>query len=167
MRNSISCHVVADYFLLRVDPIAGDAISNLKLQKLCYYAQAWSLALLRSPLYSERIEAWAHGPVIPALYGRFRKYGWQSIDPTELRTDPLAQLSDREKELLDAVWDRYGKLSGRELEELTHQEAPWKNAYGDRLPGTRCDTEITQADMTQFYSKMSKRHAANTGTAST
>src|SRR5689334_14747494 len=85
MRNLLSCDTVADFFLLQVDDLAGDTISNLKLQKLCYYAQAWSLALDGKPLFGERIEAWAHGPAIPALYGRFKKYGFQAIETSDRR----------------------------------------------------------------------------------
>jgi uncharacterized phage-associated protein len=162
MRNSVTCHVVADYFLLKVDPASGDSISNLKLQKVCFYAQAWWLAIKGVPLFGERIEAWAHGPVVRPLYDRFKKYGWQSIDPMDLKSDPLAQLGDEEHLFLDSIWAKYGKFSGRDLERLTHSEAPWKDAYGDTPPGGRCDREITPAAMTSFYSKQ-LRHGSNTG----
>lgn len=162
MRNSGSCHVVADYFLLQVDPTSGDTISNLKLQKLCYYAQAWSLALCNKPLFSDRIEAWAHGPVVPVLYDRFRQSSWHAIDPTDLQSDPLAQLPTEDVRLLESVWAKYGKFNGKQLEQLTHSEAPWRDAYGNRPPGGRCEEEITQDTMKRFYSAQSKRHAANT-----
>ena len=116
MRNSVSCHVVADYFLLRVDPTEGDTISNLKLQKLCFYAQAWALALRDRALFENECEAWAHGPVVPELYDRFKHNGWQAIDPTDLKTDPLSSLSDEDIELLDTVWDKFKSLKVADLE---------------------------------------------------
>ena len=156
MRNELSCDTVADYFLLQVDALAGDTISNLKLQKLCYYAQAWSLALDDQPLFAERIEAWAHGPAIPPLYGRFKKYGWQAIDPTDIVTDPVRDLHADHKALLDNVWKRYGPLTGTQLEHLTHREHPWIDARGDTPPGERCTAEITHDSMRAFYRRRLK-----------
>jgi uncharacterized phage-associated protein len=159
--NSVNCDVVADYFLLQVDLSAGDSITNLKLQKLCYYAQAWSLALHGKPLFPEAIEAWAHGPVVRGLYARFRSNTWQAIDPTALKTDPLARLSPSDIELLDTIWHRYGGLTGRQLERQTHSEAPWVDAYGDTPKGERCNKEITHEAMSAFYSAKLKHNAAN------
>jgi uncharacterized phage-associated protein len=63
----LSCHDVAKYFLSLTDEDAGDLISNLKLQKLVYYAQGFHLALYDELLFEETIEAWTHGPVIPEM----------------------------------------------------------------------------------------------------
>jgi uncharacterized phage-associated protein len=162
VRNSMTCHVVADYFLLMVDSSAGDTISNLKLQKLCYFAQGWSLALHAHPLFSEPIEAWAHGPVVRDLYERFRKYSWQAIDPTDLQTDPVDRLSEEDRELLDTVWAKYGGFTGRQLEAMTHVEASWKDARGARGPMEYCNEVITHAAMrAHFGQKLSTRHGAN------
>jgi uncharacterized phage-associated protein len=165
MRNLITCHVVADYFLLKVDPTAGDTISNLKLQKLCYYAQAWSLALHKKPLFGERIEAWTHGPAIPDLFERMKGSGWQAVDPTQLVSDPLAQLPDETKSLLDEVWRKYGWLTGRQLEQLTRGEAPWKDAHGKTPLGMRCDAEISQEALRKFYRSQATRNADDTRSA--
>ena len=151
MQNHISCHAVADYFLLQVDFPADDSISHLKLQKLCYYAQAWHLALHGKPLFGERIEAWAHGPVVPELYKRFKANGWQTIDPQSLRSDPMGEIASEDRTFLDQVWERYGGRMGRQLENMTHAEAPWKDTYGDRETGEKCQDEITQKAMREFY----------------
>jgi len=156
MRNLLSCDIVADYFLIHVDAQAGDTISNLKLQKLCYYAQAWSLALDGKPLFGERIEAWAHGPAIPPLYRRFKKYGWQAIDPTAITTDPVRDLHADHKALLDDVWERYGSFNGTQLEHLTHRERPWIDARGGTPPGENCTAEITHESMRAFYRRQLK-----------
>ena len=64
-QSTLSCYDVAQYFLAKADEDAGDLMSNLKLQKLVYYAQGFALVLLEKPLFPERIEAWIHGPVVP------------------------------------------------------------------------------------------------------
>ena len=159
MDNLLSCHTVADYFLIKVDYHAGDSISNLKLQKLCYYAQAWHLAFWRKPMFAETIEAWAHGQAIPNLYQRFKHYRWGSIDPQDLVTEPLNELAAEHTDFLDQVWAKYGRFSGRQLELKTHSEAPWKDAYGNTPRGGRCTAEITHRSMRDYYHRKLKNAA--------
>lgn len=71
----IPARKVAKYFLSKVEEDIGDGISNLKLQKLVYYAQAYHLAMYGEPLFGERVEAWEHGPVVPELYREYKIYG--------------------------------------------------------------------------------------------
>ena len=151
MKNSISCHHVADFFLLQMDQNAGDIISNLKLQKLCYYAQAWHAAITGDPLFGEKVKAWAHGPVVPELYHRFKKYRWDAIQPSDVQTDPYEDLPDEHLELLSEIWAKYGTLTAKQLEDLSHSETPWRRAYGDTPLGDSCDEEISVDSMRQFY----------------
>lgn len=65
---------VADFFLAFANE-CGDFMSNLRLQKLVYYAQAWHLANYDTPLFEEDFEAWIHGPALPALYHHYEGYG--------------------------------------------------------------------------------------------
>lgn len=153
MLNLPSHDCIADYFLLHIDQSSGDTISNLKLQKLCYYAQAWYLAAHKKPLFSGRIEAWAHGPVVPMLYRRFRQFGIGTIDALSLKTHPVDDLHVSQLEFLNDIWDKYGGLSGTELEILTHSEDPWKKAYGNRPQGSRCEEEITHDSMRRYYER--------------
>ena len=74
-----SAHDVAKYFLSLIDEDAGDTISNLKLQKLVYYAQGFHLALFDRPLFNEEVKAWMHGPVVPDLYHEYKIYGSNAI----------------------------------------------------------------------------------------
>lgn len=150
-RRAPSVHSVADYILGKIDAEAGDSITNLKLQKIAYYVQAWHLALLGKPAFNERVEAWAHGPVVRNLYARFADYGWQAIDPTDTEGDPQADLPEETRDLIDEVWRVYGDFSGSELEALTHSEDPWRSTYGDRPPGTRCEDVIPLDLMQEYY----------------
>ncbi|MGJ0580403.1 Panacea domain-containing protein [Xenorhabdus bovienii] len=122
-----TCFDVANYFLACSNEESGDTISNLKLQKLVYYAQGFSLVLLEKPLFEEPIEAWMHGPVVPAIYRKYRKHGNQAL-PIPARLD-LATFSDDEKDLLDEVYSVFGQFSAWKLRNMTHEEAPWKDNY--------------------------------------
>lgn len=121
---ALTCYDVANYFLSKIDEEAGDAISNLKLQKLVYYAQGFSLALLHRPLFNDTIVAWQHGPVVVDLYRKYKGYGSNGIPaPKDVDFD---KFSADEKNLLDNVYDVYGQFSAWKLRNMTHEEAPWK-----------------------------------------
>ena len=117
---------VANYFLT-VQDISGpsERITNLKIQKLCYYAQGISLAIMGKPLFYEDMEHWKHGPVVPTLYREYQSYGSAPIPPPK---DLHLKLYDREAQnLLDKVYQLYGQDSAWELRNKTHEEPPWIN----------------------------------------
>ena len=114
---------VARYFLANQDTENGEPISNLKVQKLCYYAQGISLAILEKALFFEDIEHWKHGPVVPTLNRKYQPCGTGPIPAPE---DLNLKLYDRETiDLLDKVYELYGQDSAWELRNKTHEEAPW------------------------------------------
>jgi uncharacterized phage-associated protein len=148
---------VADYILLVADA-SGEPVTNLKLQKLVYYAQAWSLALRDTLLFDEKIKAWVHGPVVPQLYHRFKDYGVNLIPKNG---DRIPELTAGEQSLLDDVLDVYLGFSSWDLERLTHEEEPWIEARRGLSPDEPSDREISPATMTTFYRKRSEE--ANAG----
>ena len=117
---------VANYFLSLLDDNAGDAITNLKMQKLVYYAQGFALAILGRPIFVENIEAWMHGPVVPELYQLFRQYGNQPLPQPKEDWD-LQIFTEEEKNLLNNVYETYGQFSAWRLRDMTHEEKPWRN----------------------------------------
>ena len=119
-----SAQSIAQYFLSLVDEDAGDSISNLKLQKLLYYAQGFYLVLYDRPLFPEAIKAWEHGPVVPQIYHEYKERGAGAI-PVE--TVDLENYSSEVQELLGEVYSVYGQFSASKLRDMTHQEPPWKN----------------------------------------
>ncbi len=137
-----TAHDVAAYILQRTGPITA-----MKLQKLAYYSHAWHLVWEERPLFRERIEAWANGPVVRELYkehrGRFSVDSWPLGNPDALDTG--------ERSSVDAVLDFYGKRSAHELSELTHREAPWRRARRSLSSGARSDAAINDADMFEYY----------------
>nr|BDD45447.1 hypothetical protein 15 [bacterium] len=114
---------IARQLIARYDVEAGEAVTHLQLQKLLYYAQGWSLALCGEPLFQGDIQAWDHGPVQKEVYREYNTYGWQSIVLPEHERRPVAN------KLLDAIKLFYGAFHGKQLEEQTHQENPWKDTY--------------------------------------
>ena len=124
----LSALKVADYFLGLVDEEAGDSLSNLKLQKLVYYAQGFHLALTGDPLFDDPIEAWEHGPVVPSLYRAFKCYGSGPIPPPDNGID-LDCYPEEVRDLLDEVFQVYGQYSAWKLRNMTHVEPPWVDAH--------------------------------------
>jgi len=128
----LSCYDVAQYFLAKADEDAGDLMSNLKLQKLVYYAQGFALALCDRPLFPEPIEAWIHGPVVPALYHEYKGFANGPIPPPTTLDLSLYDLETRE--LLDEVYAVYGQFAAWKLRNMTHQEPPWRDtAEGEEI----------------------------------
>lgn len=126
-------------------------ISAMKLQKLVYYAQAWSLVWDEAPLFENRIEAWANGPVAPDLYEYHR--GMFLVFPTQFPGD-IRKLNKTQKETISSVVDYYGDKSPQWLSDLTHAEEPWKKARAGLLPGERGSKEISLADMQEYYESL-------------
>ncbi|MDR0853954.1 MAG: DUF4065 domain-containing protein [Clostridiales Family XIII bacterium] len=109
----------------------GELLSNMKLQKLLYYAQGSFLALEGYPLFRDKIEAWMHGPVVPSVYHRFSSIGSNGIDISENGVE-IPDLSDGETEILERDFEVFGRYSAWELRNMTHDETPWKEtASGD------------------------------------
>jgi len=147
MQNALD---VAKYFLCRVDRDAGDTISALKLQKLVYYAQAWSLVLRNKPLFREDLQAWPHGPVVYEVWDYYKAYKHTDIPaPKQCKLN----FSDTEQEVLEEVWNAYGELSARQLEKLTHSEEPWIEARKGLDPSAKSQEVISHETMKSYYEK--------------
>jgi len=138
---------VAAWFLNEVDRKAGDSITNLKLQKLVYYAQAWAVALLGRPLFAEPVEAWAHGPVVNQVYQEFKGFGFDGLPA--VRQKP--RFTPEERTVLEDVLAVYGEHSATFLEALTHGEQPWQATWGDRPANSRSRREIPLPLIREFY----------------
>ncbi|CRI58982.1 putative phage-associated protein [Pseudomonas sp. TE6288] len=134
---------VANYFLT-LEGETGE-ISNLKLQKLVYYAQGFSLALLGAPLFEERIEAWMHGPVVADLYRRFSQHGSNPI-PMPAVFEPTCFSRDQTR-LIKEVFEVYGQYSAWKLRQLTHEEDPWRDNYQEGA----FSREIPRDEMQRYF----------------
>lgn len=140
-----SVHDVAAYIVARQGPLTA-----MKLQKLVYYAQAWSLVWEERPLFSECIEAWANGPVVRELYdqhrGQFEIRAWPAGDPGNLAASDRATIDD--------VLRFYGDKPAQWLSELTHREQPWLEARSGAPEGSRSTAVITPEAMRAYYGSL-------------
>lgn len=105
------------------DERGAERISNLKLQKLLYYAQGCYLALYGKPLFSDDIVAWTHGPVVVNVYHAYKANGANGIPFTE--DFDMSQFSDEENDVLTQVYNTFGQYSAWKLRDMTHAEEPW------------------------------------------
>lgn len=137
-----SIYDVADWFLSK------GAMTHKKLQKLCYYAQAWSYALKNRRLIRADFQAWVHGPVSPALYDRFKNFGYDTI---RLRGEYKCNMKEEDIELLENVWETYGEQTGNSLEALTHRELPWVEARKGYGQNEKCTVVISPEVMKKYY----------------
>lgn len=144
-----SASQIAKYFIWKANK-EGKKISNKKLQKLLYYAQAWNLVFNDKPLFKEKIEAWIHGPAIWNVYQEYKKFGFDDINLFV----PESEISEiKEKELLNSVWEVYGKYDARYLEELAHSEEPWQKAREGADSGEICRNVISPKLIKEYYTK--------------
>lgn len=150
--NKTTIYDVANYFLLRVDSESGSIITHLKLQKLCYYANSWHLAFEGDTLFDQCFEAWAHGPVCPELWHKYKNYRFNPISAPEVTDDN--NFTEEQIETLEEVWRVYGDYDAKYLEKLTHQEEPWIEARGTCMPGEICSNIISTATMKRFYGSL-------------
>ena len=135
-----------------------ETISPKKLQKLLYYAYAWTLALLNEDeehldnrLFDECFEAWVHGPVLPDVYSKYKEYGWGNIPQ-----DAITVASDSPpdvKDVLEQVWTVYGGMSGNQLEAISHQETPWQKARAGVPVYEPSHQKISDVEMFKFYNQ--------------
>jgi uncharacterized phage-associated protein len=140
-----TAHDVAAYILKD-----QGSMSTWKLQKLVYYSQAWHLVWDEEPLFGEPIEAWANGPVVRALYsfhrGQFTVSKWPQ--------GKIRNLTEPERDTIDAVLSFYGTKSGHWLSELTHEEDPWRDARKGLAPNERGNKRIKRGAMADYYGQL-------------
>lgn len=141
--NSID---IAKYFLGKTDEDAGEVITNLKLQKLVYYAQAYYLALYGQPLFSEQVLAWQHGPVVREVYDEFKSYGSLQIPPPQ----EMPNIDSDIEEFLDEIYEEFGQYSAWKLREMTHSDEPWKLAFNSP---DGVGSVISEESMRSFYQR--------------
>jgi uncharacterized phage-associated protein len=136
---------VANWFLNK------EATPHKKLQKLCYYAVAWSYALAHRPLCQrDEFQAWVHGPVNLILYEKYKAFGYVPIP----QTNPWDVFDNLSSDVLDFVWVTYKHLTPDQLENLTHAEPPWQIARNGLEYHERSEKIIDPEDMKIYYAQL-------------
>ena len=144
---------LSEYILQQKGPI-----NSMKLQKLIYYSQAWSLALNGKPIFEEPIEAWKNGPVVRNLLEKTRNdYNISSVSSG----DP-SLIDEDFQDTIIAVIIYYGQKSGQWLQNLVHSEEPWiearRNAtkYKSLFSDISYNVVISQEKMKDYYSSLNR-----------
>jgi uncharacterized phage-associated protein len=122
----------------------------MKLQKLVYYCQAWSLCWNEGPLFSEKIEAWQNGPVVRELFYEYQ--GQYVVSKCDKGNSDLLSLT--QKDTIKKVVEFYGKKSPQWLSDLTHSEDPWRLARQGIPDGVGSDREISLTSMETYYTSI-------------
>lgn len=125
-------------------------MTTMKLQKLCYYAQAWSLVWEGKPLFEDEFEAWTNGPVCKTLFDAHK--GKFHIEKNDIIIQ--STLTESERETIDAVLDVYGNKDPQWLSTLTHLERPWNEARTGYADGENCSEIITNDSMKEYYGSL-------------
>lgn len=131
-----TAYEVAQFFLHHTYDGERDQISNLKLQKLLYYAQGYSLAILDRPLFDEPIKCWRHGPVVESIYHCYKHHGNQCIPSVNSFNESVFDYDDLA--VLNRIALEYGQYSPWKLRDMTHEERPWKEAHAYEVNGISC-----------------------------
>jgi uncharacterized phage-associated protein len=150
---NISPQLIAHYFVCTIDREAGDSITHLKLQKLLYYAQAWTMVLFNKTLFEEDFQAWMHGPVLLSIWESYKHYGFDSIPISNFED----ALPNEVTELLEEIKSVYGEKSAKYLEELTHSELPWREARAGLPIEARSTKPISKQTMFEFYFALNQK----------
>ncbi len=150
----ITANTVANYFLAFAQE-CEEPITNLKLNKLVYYTQAWHLALFNTPLFDEEIEAWVHGPVLSSLYENYKQFKWNPIIVDDLNLEEIKQqFNPDQQNLLNDVVEVYFPETAYALEQLTHSEDPWVCTREGLAPDECSSRAIAHGLMQKYYAKI-------------
>ena len=135
-------------------------VTPLALQKILYFIQGFYMVLFGTELFSEDCEAWEHGPVYREVYEVFKSFRYNPIDDTRFSMfqNRFSELSNDEKHVIDLVIDSFGMYSGKVLERITHEEAPWKEVRINYLLGEPCDEVITKEAIKVYFEEVAKEY---------
>lgn len=159
--HPIDARALANYLLSKAE-VDQTTLDQLRLQKLAYLAHGWHLGLSGTPLIIQDVHAWPYGPVIPELYHEFKRFG---EGPIGGRANWFhANLAPYSKGVVDAVWDKYGKMTGNQLITLTHEPgSPWATVANGRRPSEIRDIPIPNELIRRYYNNLAKKNQAKTG----
>lgn len=129
LKKMYNCFDIADYLLKKAKE-EREGIDPMKLLKLTYIAHGYNLGFFDKPLFSNQVQAWKYGSVIPDLYHVIKRFGNGYVDKDTVSLYKEKNVDGDQKKLLDFVWNAYKPLSGLQLSELTHQkDTPWEKTY--------------------------------------
>lgn len=138
---------VANFFIELANNVPEECMTNLRVNKLVYYAQGWALAKLGRPLFNEDIQAWKLGPVIPSVYQAFKPCGSDIIRNAE-GDNTYDMFTSEELDVLLEVFRTYGQYTTYKLINMTHEKGtPWDIVYSEDT----LNIPIPQESMREYF----------------
>jgi uncharacterized phage-associated protein len=136
-----------------------EEITPLALQKLLYFSQGLNMAVNHTELFQDDCEAWVHGPVYAKVYDLFKEFSYNPIDDSKFVVFEIAEdkLSNEEKRLIDLILDTFGIYSGKALEEITHEEDPWKLVRDELDPSDSSKRIIPKEIIKKYFSDINEK----------
>jgi len=159
---------VANYFLSKKNRHRLGRLTQMKLQKLVYFAHGYTLAVCNEPLINEHFEAWEYGPVVPTLYHEFKEFGarplprqatdfdFETLEYTDTPAIATDEIPESMRLVLEFVCDTYGRLSAGQLSTLTHQEgSAWDQTVREypRLKHVDIPNKLIKADFNKILAR--------------
>ena len=135
-----------------IDEGVSEGISNLKLQKLLYFCQAFALVKIGKPMFKEDLYAWKYGPVVSEVYEAYKEHKNNPL-PKQKTKQGDTTLSDADKKIVKEVLKTFGGYSAIRLMNITHSHKPWKNLEKKVEKGKR-DVVIPQESIKKYYEPM-------------
>lgn len=157
---------ISDKMLLTISYIFEQMkeVTPLALQKILYFIQGIYMVLFDKPLYKEDCKAWVHGPVYEEVYDLFKDFKYNPIEDNRFAIfkDRFEELSEREKMVIDLVVNTFGKYSGKVLEDITHEELPWKNARVGYEPSEPSREVISKDEIRKYFISVADKYGVDT-----
>lgn len=129
------------------------SVSPKKLQKLLFLSYSFYLVFMNdnkddinNRLFTNEFEAWAHGPVYPHIYRKFKKYGMNNIFIDDIKYDHIL-LSEDEKEIINIVLKEFSVYKAYQLENFTHNLGCWLKKHNDYGYFDICTERIEDKDI--------------------
>ena len=136
-------------FLLQLAEDDGELVTEMRLHKLLYYIQGWSLGLRGREIFNEHVSAWVHGPVVKTIRKRCPKNKLQHVDKNLF--PEVGSLAVEDQKFITNIWHQYRGFSAWALRNMTHREQPWVKAREGFSPQVPSDVQISFDEMKQFF----------------
>lgn len=142
---------------------AGKPVTQMKLQKMVYFAHGYHMAKGYGPLIDEDFEAWQFGPVVPVIYSEYKRAGRDPIRTTDEQNDAkLRELSPQAWESINYTWEATKNLSAMTLSNWTHKKgSPWDVAYMPNYWSVPMDNSVIESYFREFFEKLGQQQISN------
>ncbi len=165
MDHSIESVKVANTFVERFGE--DGTISHMKLQKLCYYAYGWWLALCPNdpPLMQSKPQVWKLGPVFQPVYSAYASHRSSQILANQIKSvgpfrsaETISRSDNYESQIIDWIWGRYGHFTGIQLSDMTHEPGtPWHKKVVEKNFVVPRFTELTDDEIRPYFLALGKK----------